>query len=81
MDFTPPDCHSDLPTSCTQPDWVQCAECARFICMVHEEVASVRHAGKYAADMSTVCIRCTQTLYENSELAMIRSGYQYINGR
>lgn len=78
MDFAPPDCHSDQ-SSCTETDWVQCTDCARFVCTVHEEVASVRHAGRYAANTSHVCGSCAQALYERGELAMIRSGYQYIN--
>jgi hypothetical protein len=80
MDFPPPDCHSDQ-SSCTEADWVQCGECARLICTVHEEVARVRHAGKYAANMDKICSRCAQALYERGELSMIRHGFQYINRR
>lgn len=78
MDFAPPDCHT-AQSACTEADWVQCAECARLICTVHEEVAHVRHAGKYAANTSHVCDSCAQALYEHGEVAMIRGGYQYIN--
>jgi len=81
MDFPPPDCQIDQQSSCTEADSVQCTECARLICTVHEEVARVRHAGKYAANTSNVCAYCAQVLYERGELAMIRSGYQYINRR
>jgi hypothetical protein len=48
---------------------------------VHEEVAHVRHAGKYAADMDSVCADCAQMLFERGEVAAIRHGYQYINRR
>ena len=81
MDFPPPDCQADQSSSCTEGDWVQCCECARLICTTHEEVARVRHAGKYAANMSNVCAPCVRVLYERGELSMIRSGYQYINRR
>lgn len=80
MDFPPPDCHG-AHSSCKEADWVQCIECARLICTVHEEVAHVRHAGKYAADMDNVCAHCVQVLYERGEVAAIRHGYQYINRR
>lgn len=81
MDFPPPDCHSDQSFSCSERDWVQCTECARLICTVHEGVARVRHAGKYAANTDRVCSCCAEALYERGELAMIRGGYQYINRR
>jgi len=80
MDFAPPDCHSDQ-SSCVETDWVQCAECTRRVCTVHEEVASVRHAGKYAANMDSICAHCVQALFERGEVAAIRHGYQFINRR
>jgi hypothetical protein len=49
--------------------------------MVHEEVARVRHAGRYAASTSNVCAHCVQVLYERGEVAAIRNGFQYINRR
>lgn len=81
MDFVPPDCHSDVHSSCSEVDWVQCVECARLICVVHEEVAHVRHAGKYAANTDNVCAVCAQMLFERGEVSIIRNGYQYINRR
>ena len=81
MDFPPPECHRDQHSSCAEADWVQCVECSRLVCPVHEEVARVRHAGKYAANTSNVCAPCVQMLYERGELSMIRSGFQYINRR
>ena len=48
---------------------------------MHEEVARVRYAGKYAASMDSVCAHCVQVLYESGEVAAIRGGYQYINRR
>jgi hypothetical protein len=81
MDFPLPECHTAQSVSCTEADWVQCAECSRRICTMHEEVAQIRHAGKYAANTSDVCAHCAQTLYERGEVAMNRSGYQYINRR
>lgn len=80
MDFPPPDCHT-APSTCTEVDWVQCCECARLICAVHEEVAHVRHAGRYAANMDNVCAPCVQALFERGEVAAICHGYQYINRR
>ena len=79
MDFPPPDCHRDQFASCTEDDWVQCSECARLICTVHEEVTRVRHAGRYAANTSNVCAHCVQNLYERGEVSAIRHGYQFIN--
>jgi len=81
MDFSPPDCHTAQSPPCTETDWVQCAECSRLVCMVHEEVARVRHAGRYAASTSNVCAHCVQVLYERGEVAAIRNGFQYINRR
>ena len=81
MDFLPPECHRDQLASCTEDDWVQCVKCARLICTMHEEVAYVRHAGKYAASTSNVCAPCVQILYERGEVAAIRHGFQYINRR
>jgi hypothetical protein len=81
MDFARPDCHANQPSSCTEADWVQCVECARLICPVHEEVARVLHAGKYAASVDGICAHCVQTLFERGEVATIRNGYQYINRR
>ena len=80
MELPPPDCHT-AQSSCTEAHWVQCAECARLICPVHEEVALVRHAGRYAASMDSVCAPCAQKLYERGEVSAIRHGYQYINRR
>jgi hypothetical protein len=80
MDFPPPACHT-AQSSCTEAEWVQCVECSRLICPVHEEVAHVRHAGKYAGDASAVCVSCVQVLYECGEVAAIRHGYQFINRR
>jgi hypothetical protein len=80
MDFAPPACHS-TQSSCTEADWVQCTECSRLICTVHEEVAAVRHAGKYATNTSNVCAHCAQMLFERGEVGAIRHGYQYINRR
>jgi hypothetical protein len=74
MDFPPPECHSDQ-SSCTEDDWVQGAECSRLVCTVHEQVARVRHAGKYAANTSSVCAHCVQILYERGEVAAIRNGH------
>jgi hypothetical protein len=48
---------------------------------VHEEVARVRHAGKYAANVDSVCAHCVQVLYERGEVAAIRHGFQHINRR
>jgi hypothetical protein len=79
MDFTPPDCHSDVHSSCSEADWAQCMECARLICVVHEEVALVRYAGKYAANTDNVCADCAQMLYERGEVSMIRHGFQFVN--
>ena len=81
MDFPPPYCYNDQLSSCTEGDWVQCTECARLICTVHDEIARVRHAGRYAGDKSAVCAPCVQVLYERGEVARNRSGYQYINRR
>lgn len=78
MDFAPPDCHT-AQSFCTEADWVQCVECTRLICTTHEEVANVRHAGIYAANMDSVCAPCAQMLYERGEVSAIRNGYQYIN--
>jgi len=80
MDFAPPACHT-TQSSCTEDDWVQCTECARLVCIVHEEVAHVRHAGKYAANMDSVCAPCAQMLYERGEVSAIQNGYQFINRR
>jgi len=80
MIFPPPACHSDQ-SSCTEANWVQCVECARLVCTAHEEVAGVRHSGKYAANTDNLCAHCVQALYERGEVAMIRSGHQYINRR
>jgi hypothetical protein len=80
MEIIPPDCHSDQ-ASCTEADWVQCSECARLVCTVHEEVARIRHAGKYAANIDSVCAHCAHMLYERGEVSLIRNGYQYINRR
>jgi hypothetical protein len=80
MEIILPDCHSDQ-ASCTEADWVQCSECARLVCTVHEEVAHVRHAGKYAAKIDSVCAPCAHALYERGEVSAIRNGYQYINRR
>ena len=80
MEIIPPDCHS-YQSSCTEADWVQCTECSRLVCTMHEEVARVRHAGRYAANTSNVCALCAQMLYERGELSMIRSGFQFINRR
>lgn len=77
MEIIPPACHS-AQSSCTEDDWVQCAECARLICTMHKEVARVRYSGKYAAKTDSVCVSCAQILYERGELAMIRNGYQYV---
>lgn len=77
MEFPPPACHGDQST-CTEADWVQCAECARLICSMHEEVGRVRHAGKYAATTDNVCAPCAETLFERGEVAMIKNGYRYV---
>ena len=81
MDFAPPECHTAELASCTKADWVQCVECSRLICTMHDEVAQIRHAGKYAANTSNVCADCAQTLYERGEVGMNRSGFQYVNRR
>ena len=81
MDNAPPACHSDQQSSCGEADWVQCSECARLICAIHEEVANFRHAGKYAASTDSVCASCVQVLYERGEVSVIRHGYQFINRR
>jgi hypothetical protein len=81
MDFAPPDCHTAQSFPCSERDWVQCTECARLICTVHDDPVPVRHAGKYAANMDKICSRCAQALYERGELSMIRHGFQYINRR
>ena len=80
MDFPPPDCHSNQ-SSCTEADWVQRTECSRLICNVHEEIANVRHAGKYAANTSNVCAPCVQMLYERGEVSAIRHGFQFMTRR
>ena len=81
MDFPPPECRADQPSSCTEADWVQCIECSRLVCTMHEEVARVRHSGKYAADTDSVCAPCVHLLYERGEVAAIRHGYQYMTRR
>jgi len=81
MDFPPPECHTAQSPPCTEADWVQCVECTRLICTVHDDPVPVRHAGKYAANTDNVCAHCAQMLYERGEVAAIRHGYQYINRR
>ena len=81
MEIVPPECCTEPRTPCTEADWLQCAECARLICTVHEEIARVRHAGKYAANTDNVCTPCAEMLYERGDLQMNRSGNQYINRR
>jgi len=81
MYFPPPDCHTAQSFPCSERDWVQCVECGRLICQVHEEVAGVRHAGIYAASTDSVCASCVQVLYERGEVSAIRHGFQFINRR
>jgi hypothetical protein len=81
MDFAPPECHTTQSPSCTEADWVPCAECTQLICNVHDDPVPVRHAGKYAANTSNVCAPCAQILFERGEVAAIRNGYQFINRR
>lgn len=79
MELPPPVCQRDQHSICTESDWVQCVECAQIICSVHEEVALVRHAGKFASYTSSVCSTCVQMLFERGEVSAIRSGFQFIN--
>jgi len=58
---------------------VQCAECARLICTVHDEVIPVRYSGKYAANTDNVCTACAEMLYERGDFQMNRSGYLTIH--
>jgi hypothetical protein len=81
MEIVPPECCTEPRTPCSEKGWVQCAECARLICTVHDEVIPVRYAGKYAANTDNVCTACAEILYERGDLQMNRSGYQYINHR
>lgn len=81
MDLAPPDCHSDQQSSCAEADWVQCAECSRFICKVHDEAVPVRYSWKFAANIDSVCTRCGQNLFELGEVSVIKNGYQYVNRR
>jgi hypothetical protein len=54
---------------------VQCVECTRLICTTHEEVANVRHAGIYAANMDSVCAHCVQVLHERGEVSGKRPAF------
>ena len=81
MDSPPPDCPNDQTFPCSERNWVQCAECSRLVCTVHDEVVAVRYSGKYAKSTDDICTRCVRSLYEAGELSAIRTGYQYINRR
>jgi hypothetical protein len=78
MEIIPPDCHIAQSPPCAETDWVQCAECARLICRVHDYPVPVRHAGKYAANTDNICTSCAQMLYERGEVS---ASLQYINRR
>jgi hypothetical protein len=42
MEITPPDCYTEPRTPCTEKDWVQCAECTWYVCLVHDDPVLVR---------------------------------------
>ena len=77
MEIVPPDCCTEPHTPCSEKDCVQCAECARLICTVHDDPVPVRYGGKYAANTDNVCTACGEMLFDQGELAKIRGGYQY----
>lgn len=81
MDFPLPDCHDAQLPPCAEADWVLCTECSQLTCTVHAEVAPVRWAGKYAANIDRLCTRCALALNERGEVSAIRNGYQYIYRR
>jgi hypothetical protein len=45
MEIVPPECCTDPLTHCSEKDWVQCAACARVVCLVHDELITVLYSG------------------------------------
>jgi hypothetical protein len=80
MELAPPECSSAPSLSCTERDWVQCAACARVVCLVDDELNAVRYSGVEPTGEDEVCSACTEALHEAGELVM-GDRYQYINRR
>jgi len=80
MEIIPPECSTDLKYPCTEKDWVQCIECGRQVCIVHDEIITVLHFGDEPTGEDKVCKSCAEALYQAGEVSMGEQ-YQYINRR
>jgi hypothetical protein len=80
MELTPPDCCTEPRTPCTEKDWVQCAECARLICTVHDELFNVWYCDENSQESDRICADCVEFLYETGEISKGEE-YRYENRR
>jgi hypothetical protein len=80
MEIVPPECRTEPLTPCIEKDWVQCAECARYVCLVHDELITVHYSGKRPTGTQEVCPSCITSLFEAGEISM-GEDYCYINHR
>jgi hypothetical protein len=77
MEITPPDCCTEPRTPCSEKDWVQCACCARYVCLVHDELFVVLYSGLNPTGADRVCADCIEFLFETGEISK-GAEYQYV---
>ena len=80
MEIVPPDCRTEPHTPCSEADWVQCAECARYVCLVHDELITVRYCDDNSQESDRLCADCIEFLFETGEISK-GADYQYVNRR
>ena len=80
MELTPPECHTEPLTPCSESDWVQCAACGLLVCLVHDELITVLYSGPNPTGSDKVCADCIEFLFETGEISQGEE-YQYINLR
>jgi hypothetical protein len=80
MELTPPECHTEPLTPCSESNWVQCAACGLLVCLVHDELTTVLYSGTKPTGSDKVCADCVEYLYETGEISQ-GAEYQYVNRR
>jgi hypothetical protein len=68
MEPAPPDCCTNQLNPCSERDRVQCMECVRPVCLVHNVSVPVQYSGPHQAETKRLCILCAAALFDAGQI-------------
>ena len=80
MILSEPECSSDKLTPCSPENWIQCDECHRLVCEVHDCLFPVWHlTSDEFGPCDRLCRSCVEMGWYRSEIGQELDGYVYSN--